>query len=106
MQKTIFLIILVSLFASACATADSKNMMQKQMTNDKYVPFSITFTTDGKPVIIDHKRMEVTPKEVKFPVKGIKELRSMTSFTALEAIGSHYFLIQYDGKVYRIDIPH
>jgi hypothetical protein len=66
--------------------------------------YSLSFDEKGLPVVLDAKGKPIPPKKVEGPVDAKKIVRVRT-ISVIDVEGSHFILIEIDGRLYRIDLP-
>lgn len=69
------------------------------------VPFAITFDLKGNPVVIDREGRAIPPQEVEFPIRQVNAIGSVTTISAIEVHGSHYYILKIGGNIYHIPLP-
>ena len=108
----------VALLSTACAEIDK--MMHKDEGGAKpppsstgsppakgeFAPFQIKFKADGTPVLFGRDGKQLKGVRVSFPRKAT-QIRQLYSFTAVEAFGSHYLVMEVAPGFYMcFDLPH
>ena len=110
-------LLMVALLGTGCAELDA--MMHKDKDGGKpattgnsppvkgeFAPFQIKFKADGTPVVFGQDGKQLKPVRVNFPRKAT-QLRQLYSFTAVEAFGSHYLVMEVAPGFYMcFDLPH
>ncbi|MDG9667563.1 hypothetical protein ONV78_07465 [Hahella sp. CR1] len=76
-------------------------------TDDKYAPFRITMTSDGRLVILNEKGDEMRPN-AKLPLKvEAHYIESMETMTIMRYRGSpEYDVLEIGGNIYHIPVQH
>ncbi|ABC31342.1 hypothetical protein HCH_04643 [Hahella chejuensis KCTC 2396] len=79
---------------------DAKNV-------DKYAPFRITMTSDGRMVVLNEKGEEMRPN-AKLPLKVVAHyIESAESTMIMRYRGSpEYYVLEVGGDIYHVPIPH
>ena len=106
----------VALLGTACADLDK--MMHKETpkpaptaghsppVKGEFAPFQIKFKADGTPVVVGQDGRPLRGVRVNFPRKAV-QIRQLYSFTAVEAFGSHYIVMEVAPGFYMcFDLPH
>lgn len=78
----------------------------KEPSTSSLLPFSIVFDTKGNPFVQDKKGRLITPEQVKFPIKDVKEIENLHAISVMGVIGSHYYIVIIGGNAYKIMLPH
>lgn len=70
------------------------------------VPFSVTFTTSGTPVVLSARGERLPQHPLTFP-KSATTLNQLYSFSAVEALGSNFIVYCVAPRTcWCIDLPH
>ena len=109
-------LVAVALLGTACADLDK--MMHKEPAKPapsagqsppvkgEFAPFQIKFKSDGTPVVVGPDGRPLKGVRVNFPRKAT-QIRQLYSFTAVEAFGSHYIVMEVAPGFYMcFDLPH
>jgi hypothetical protein len=103
-------------FATAgCAQLEEMTHKQKEPpappsqsppVKGEFAPFQVKFKADGTPEVFSPEGRPLRGVRVRFPRKAT-QIRNLYSFTAVEAFGSHYIVMEV-GPGYYIcfDLPH
>jgi hypothetical protein len=79
---------------------------QSPPAKGEFAPFQIKFKSDGTPVVVGQDGRPLRGVRVNFPRKAT-QLRNIYSFTAVEAFGSHYIVMEVAPGYYMcFDLPH
>ena len=70
----------------------------------RFLPYSIRFDKEGKPVIVDQKGNAIAVKEVKPPLRATA-LESIQSMGSVIYKGSCKQVFNIGGKLYEVDLP-
>lgn len=81
------------------------NTQEAPTSNKTDFAYTISFTAEGEPSVLDAKGRPAKARRVCGPIKADKIVRVRT-MSIVEAEGSHYIVINLDGALYQIDLPH
>jgi hypothetical protein len=101
--------------ASGCAQLEELTHKHKEPppppsksppVHGEFAPFQVKFRADGTPEVFSPEGRPLKGVRVKFPRKAT-QLRNLYSFTAVEAFGSHYIVMEVAPGYYMcFDLPH
>lgn len=97
-------VILSAALVSLTACADEEKEPPREPNKD-LLPFSVGFTLEGEPVVLDANGERIPPTEVAFPIKATA-IERVDSVTLVQYRGSHVQLIKVAGKYFAIPLPH
>ncbi len=99
-----FLLALIVTPLMACAQMEKMTGMTEP-SSENVLPFRVAFDRNGNVLILDEKGNMIRPTtDVKFPL-DVKQIRSVQTITAIEVVGSHYYLLKAGGNTYVIPLP-
>ena len=105
----------ITLAVSGCAQFDEMTHKKPPPDNPptnsppvggQFAPFQVKFRADGTPEVFSPEGRPLKGVRVKFPRKAT-QIRNLYSFTAVEAFGSHYLVMEVaPGYYVCFDLPH
>ena len=95
-----FGVLALAIPVSACCQEKPPVESRKEL-----MPFTISFTSDGKPVLLDAAGKPIEPTKLKYPLHATA-IERIDSISLVQARGSHYKVVVMNGVEYHIKLKH